>query len=96
MVVVELKINFRHNTSPVFSSQIEGERKKLATIFFYFCPEVVGGCFLLHGCSAVSVTFPVFTTGWGEGRFKWWGTMLHKRIYVHIYTWAISIYRSHT
>lgn len=98
VVVVEQKISFRHKISPILSSQIEGREKKLATIFlfFHFCPELVGGCFLLHGCSAVSVTFPVITTGWGEGRFKWWGTMLHKRIYVHIYTWAISIYRSHT
>lgn len=54
-------------------------------LFFYFCPEVVGGCFLLHGCSAVSVTFPVITTGWGEGRFKWGGGQCSIREYMYTF-----------
>lgn len=36
MVVVEQKISFRHKISPILSSQIEGRKKKLATIFLFF------------------------------------------------------------
>lgn len=51
----------------------------------------------MHGCSAVSIAFPVNHHGLGRGQARVvGGTMLNKRIYVHIYTRAISIYRSHT
>lgn len=95
-----LWLNFRHKISPIFSGQIEGRRKKIGNhlhLFSNFCPEVVWG--VVSYCMAVlrsASPFQLITTGWGEGRFKWWGTMLNKRIYVHIYTRAISIYRSHT